>query len=171
MKIIKLKEMVNLPNILTIANASSGLISIYFAINSMLAYAAICILIAACFDYLDGTAARMLKISNPSGKELDSLADLISFGIAPAMIGYMMNSSLAACVIYMLYVLSGLIRLARFNVMGIKDYFIGTPIPLGAVVIALLTLIPQFPVYLMLYIFMIFSITMLLPIKIKKMRL
>jgi len=74
------------PNLLTLLNLASGTIAVVFAIDGDLGKAAIFIFIAAVFDFLDGFAARLLKAYSDIGRELDSLADVVSFGVAPGMI-------------------------------------------------------------------------------------
>ena len=75
-----------IPNMLTLLNLASGTLAAIFAIDGDLGKAAILIFIAAAFDFLDGFAARLFKAYSDIGKELDSLADVISFGVAPGMI-------------------------------------------------------------------------------------
>jgi len=79
----------NIPNLLTCCNAFIGAISAVFALKGFLETAALLILCAALFDFLDGFAARLLKVKSKIGKDLDSLADVISFGLAPAAILFM----------------------------------------------------------------------------------
>ncbi len=75
-----------MPNLLTLMNLSSGVLSILFAVDGDLGFAAIFILIAAVFDFFDGFAARLLNAYTDIGRELDSLADVVSFGVAPGLI-------------------------------------------------------------------------------------
>jgi len=76
----------HIPNFITSLNLFSGCVAVFLAFNGNYQGAFIAILIAAVFDFLDGFAARMLKAYSPMGKELDSLADVISFGMAPGAI-------------------------------------------------------------------------------------
>ncbi len=76
----------HIPNLLTCCNVITGAFSIYFAIKGWIEIAAFLILLAALFDFLDGFAARLLKVASPIGVDLDSLADVVSFGLTPAMI-------------------------------------------------------------------------------------
>jgi len=78
--------MFNLPNILTACNLLCGLIAIIFAFTGRLDLASLCLLMAMAFDFLDGLAARQLDLSSAIGKDLDSLADMISFGVAPGIL-------------------------------------------------------------------------------------
>jgi CDP-diacylglycerol---serine O-phosphatidyltransferase len=75
-----------IPNLITLMNLAAGSLAVVYAVDGNPGWAAICIFIAAVFDFLDGFAARMLKAYSNIGKELDSLADVVSFGLAPGMI-------------------------------------------------------------------------------------
>ena len=76
----------NIPNSLTLANLSCGLIAIIFTFQSDFSSATICIMIGLLFDFLDGLIARALNIKSEIGKQLDSMSDLVTFGLAPAFI-------------------------------------------------------------------------------------
>ena len=76
----------HIPNILTLCNLCSGCLAVLSAFYDDYSYALIFVLVSAVFDFMDGFAARLLKVYSPLGKELDSLADVISFGFAPAMV-------------------------------------------------------------------------------------
>jgi len=78
--------MFNLPNLLTAGNLISGIIAILLALSGRLDLAPFAILLGLFFDFLDGFAARLLKVSSPLGKQLDSLADMVTFGVAPGVI-------------------------------------------------------------------------------------
>src|SRR5690554_4914868 len=78
----------HIPNTITCLNLVSGSAAVYFALRGQLTEAGLLICIAAVFDFLDGVAARLLKAYSEIGKELDSLADMISFGLAPAAVFY-----------------------------------------------------------------------------------
>jgi CDP-diacylglycerol--serine O-phosphatidyltransferase len=126
----------HIPNLITLANLSSGIVGILFAFEGNLVYAAIAIWIAALFDFFDGFFARMLKVTSAIGKELDSLADLISFGVLPGTILYHMLdgkvSSPVTLLPYLIVVFSAL-RLAKFNTdTDQTDTFIGLPTPAAA---------------------------------------
>lgn len=136
-----------IPNIFTAASIFSGIISIISSINSDFVQAAWLIMLALIFDGLDGRIARLTNTCSRFGVEFDSLADMVSFGVAPALLMYLfighefgrLGISVAA-----LFVIFGAIRLARFNVMTTKiepSVFIGVPIPTAAVFISLLVLL------------------------------
>jgi len=81
----------NIPNFITCLNVISGSLAVIFAIKGELTISVILIIAAAIFDFLDGMAARLLKAYSPMGRELDSLADMISFGLAPGMLMMVMQ--------------------------------------------------------------------------------
>lgn len=134
----------------TLANLLSGFISLVFMSKGMYHNAGIFILIGMMFDAMDGRLARMLNVKSEIGKELDSLADIVTFGIAPAMLMYyfwfeslgIFGMMLAGC-----FPLFGAYRLARFNVGASKsslDYFTGVPITAAAGIITVLLLVSKF---------------------------
>ena len=130
-----------LPNLFTAGNLFFGFYSILAGFQHRFREAALAILIAAVFDNLDGKVARLARATSAFGVEFDSLADLVSFGAAPALLVY--NSDLFAyhrlgMAAAFLFLACGALRLARFNVMTSKissKYFLGLPIPAGALVL------------------------------------
>ena len=133
-----------LPNTLTLINVCIGLTSIKFALDEKFELAIIAIIFASIFDALDGRVARMLKGTSLVGKELDSLADLISFGVAPAFIMYfwsLNNLGKFGWLLTMIYVVCVALRLARFNVNSNSEpswkdeFFEGIPSPAGGILI------------------------------------
>ena len=136
-----------LPNILTIAGVCLGISSIKFSLDLNFNMAVIFITLAAILDALDGRIARLIKGTSDFGKELDSLTDFVSFGIAPAFIIYfweLNNYGKLGWAITLIYSLCCVIRLARFNVTKIteneswkENYFEGIPSPIGAILILL----------------------------------
>ena len=133
-----------LPNALTLINVCIGLSSIKFALDTKFELSVIAIIFAAIFDALDGRVARLLKGTSLVGKELDSLADLISFGVAPAFIMYfwsLNNLGKFGWLLTMIYVVCVALRLARFNVSSNTEpswkdnYFEGVPSPAGGILI------------------------------------
>ncbi|MBW6485093.1 MAG: CDP-diacylglycerol--serine O-phosphatidyltransferase [Syntrophobacterales bacterium] len=131
-----------LPNLFTTANLFCGFYSVIAAMKGMYEVAAIAILVAVVLDSLDGRIARMTHTTSRFGGEYDSLCDLVSFGVAPALMIY--NWSLFSFgkwgwLVAFLFVVCGALRLARFNVqVGIINsrVFNGLPIPGGAAVLA-----------------------------------
>lgn len=126
----------HIPNTITSLNLLSGCFAVIFALNGDFKTAMICIIIAAVCDFFDGFAARLLKAYSPMGKELDSLADMVSFGVAPAMIMYRFQAE-ANFLIYLpllIAVFSGL-RLAKFNIdTRQSENFIGLATPSCALI-------------------------------------
>lgn len=127
-----------LPNMVTTANLFCGFYSIMLSVQGEFKMAAIAVVIAAVFDQLDGRLARLTHATSKFGAEYDSLCDLLSFGMAPAMLMYQWalqpfgRAGMLAC---FLYVACGALRLARFNVqvnVVEKNYFQGLPIPMAA---------------------------------------
>lgn len=136
MKIIKA-----IPSIITCLNLASGVGAIVFAFNGDIEMAALLIIIASVFDFFDGFAARLLKAVSEFGKQLDSLADLISFGFAPAAILYNLfllknhDHKILAFSVFLIVIFSAL-RLAKFNIDSEqKTEFKGLPTPASALFI------------------------------------
>ncbi|MBN1301042.1 MAG: CDP-diacylglycerol--serine O-phosphatidyltransferase [Melioribacteraceae bacterium] len=135
------------PNLATALNVFSGFISVIYAAEHNFKLAAIFIFVAAFFDLLDGIIARILKTSSKLGVELDSLADVISFGFAPSFLiykVYLINYDLIGLIISSFILLFGAFRLARFNVqlenIKTKLDFSGLPVPVAAVTISSIVL-------------------------------
>ena len=128
-----------IPNSITSMNALAGTIGVVFALQGRPDYAFVCMLAAAVFDFCDGLAARMLNAYSPMGKELDSLADMVSFGVLPAvtLIGTMQlkgADSWTEVIPLFLAVMSAL-RLAKFNVDERQSTdFIGVATPTAAMI-------------------------------------
>ena len=134
-----------LPNILTLGGVCLGISSIKFSIDGNYSLAVIFILLAAILDALDGRIARLIKGTSEFGKELDSLTDFVSFGIAPVFILYfweLNNYGKLGWAITLIYSVCCVLRLARFNLTKIDDqplwksnYFEGVPSPAGGILI------------------------------------
>lgn len=138
-----------LPCLLTCCSLFSGFYSIVSSINGHFFAAAVAILIAAVFDCLDGRVARMTGSTSTFGMELDSLCDLVSFGVAPALLAYLWALTpygrygwLAA----FLYVATTALRLARFNSQASSSGpdFVGLPCPAAAMLIATTVMFSRF---------------------------
>ncbi len=138
----------HIPNILTLLNLLSGSIAIVFAFEELFHLAAIFIGVAALFDFADGFAARMLKSYSELGKELDSMADMVSFGFAPAVIIFrlLQDASSASAIrisdinvlpfIAFAITIFSALRLAKFNIdTRQSEKFIGLPTPANAIFI------------------------------------
>lgn len=132
-----------IPNIITGANLVIGMIALVYAIEGNYISGAVLILFAAVLDRLDGKLARLTGSSSDFGKELDSLADLISFGVAPAVTAYLWRLDtlgITGMLIAVLFVLCGALRLARFNVMKVSGYFLGVPITVAGSMVAIIVI-------------------------------
>jgi len=133
-----------LPNILTLIGVCIGLSSIKFAFDGNFELAIIAVIVAGVIDGLDGRIARLIKGTSKVGKELDSLTDVISFGVAPAFIMYfwiLVEIGRMGWLISLIYVICVALRLARFNVnsegeSSWKDnFFEGIPSPAGGILV------------------------------------
>ena len=152
----KRRKYVNiLPSLLTIGNMYCGLLSIVYTINGDFRLASWMILLALLFDGSDGHVARLTKSTSNFGKELDSLADVVSFGVAPALLVYrcvLFDFRRIGIAIVTVYAITGALRLARYNVQssGTVKSFSGLPIPGAGCLIAAFILLKQqydHPVY------------------------
>tara|TARA_B100000963_G_scaffold66676_1_gene54822 strand:- start:195 stop:1004 length:810 start_codon:yes stop_codon:yes gene_type:complete len=133
-----------LPNMLTLIGVCIGLTSIRFALDERYEFAIIAIIFAALIDGLDGRIARLIKGTSKVGKELDSLTDMISFGVAPAFIMYFWKLNTLGrfgWLLCLIYVICVALRLARFNVNTNQapswrdNFFEGVPSPAGGILV------------------------------------
>jgi CDP-diacylglycerol---serine O-phosphatidyltransferase len=133
-----------LPNILTLIGVCIGLTSIRFALDGRYEFAIIAIIFAALIDGLDGRIARLIKGTSKVGKELDSLTDMISFGVAPAFIMYFWKLNTLerfGWLLCLVYVICVALRLARFNINSNQEpswrnnFFEGVPSPAGGILV------------------------------------
>ena len=148
----------NIPNYITISNLCCGIVSIILTFNNLLDFAALFIFIGVFLDFFDGFFARLLKVENEFGIQLDSMADLITSGLAPSFILFKLininekNQTIgeftwelpffSISLIAFLIVIFAAVRLANFNIdKNQKDSFIGLPTPMTAIFIASLPLI------------------------------
>ncbi|AFQ44562.1 CDP-diacylglycerol--serine O-phosphatidyltransferase [Desulfosporosinus meridiei] len=134
-----------IPSIFTLANLLFGFLALILVIEQQYTLAAAMIVLSVLMDSLDGKVARRLSVSSDFGKELDSLSDLVSFGVAPAILTY--QAILYPQPDYVRYIglgiaavfaLCGAVRLARFNMLNITTYFVGVPITFAGGFMALL---------------------------------
>ena len=133
-----------LPNMLTLIGVCIGLTSIRFALDGRFEFAIVAIILAAVIDGLDGRIARLIKGTSKVGKELDSLTDMISFGVAPAFIMYFWKLNILGrfgWLVCLIYVICVALRLARFNVNSDQEpswrdnFFEGVPSPAGGILV------------------------------------
>ncbi|NDY58486.1 CDP-diacylglycerol--serine O-phosphatidyltransferase [Desulfovibrio sulfodismutans] len=139
-----------LPNLLTVGSLFCGFMGILWALEGRFDLTALAILVSCLFDGLDGKVARMTRTSSDFGVQLDSLCDLVAFGVTPAIMLYQWELhafgrlGIMAC---FLMVACGALRLARFNVQaasGSKKFFVGLPIPAAGCIIATLYMFTQY---------------------------
>ena len=133
-----------LPNMFTLVGVCIGLTSIKFAFDGSFGFAVLAILVAGIIDGLDGRIARLIKGTSEVGKELDSLTDVISFGVAPAFIMYfwsLNNLGRVGWLVCLIYVICVALRLARFNITSNtnakwkENFFEGVPSPAGGILV------------------------------------
>ncbi|MAW87759.1 MAG: CDP-diacylglycerol--serine O-phosphatidyltransferase [Phyllobacteriaceae bacterium] len=140
------------PNLITTLAICAGLTGVRFAIEGEFQRSVILVLLAAFLDGIDGRVARMLKATSKFGVQMDSLADIVNFGVVPALVIWLYFLNLAPQVGWiaaLVYAIAAALRLARFNVMSENpgraawqgEYFVGVPAPAGALLVLL-------PVYL-----------------------
>ena len=138
------KARIILPNMLTLIGVCIGLSSIKFALDAKFELSIIAIIFAALFDGLDGRTARLIKATSKVGKELDSLTDVISFGVAPAFVMYfwsLNNLGKFGWLLCLIYIVCVTLRLARFNVNSNAEpswrdnFFEGVPSPAGGILV------------------------------------
>ncbi|WP_407461408.1 archaetidylserine synthase [Methanobrevibacter sp.] len=136
-----------IPDIISILNLVFGFLAILMIMDNHLTYAALCILVAVVFDSIDGWVSRKLNRDDPFGfgKNIDSLADIVSFGVAPSLLLYYLGLQISDWAAYLVAIVAvfalvcGILRLARYNVIADKiNYhgFVGFPIPGTAIILA-----------------------------------
>lgn len=163
-------------NVVTILNIIFGTLAIVYILAGEYRTAALLILVAVVMDGADGRIARKLDSTSEMGKELDSLCDLVSFGVAPAILLYaqVLQSSFhtLSIMVSLLFVVCGALRLARFNILNISEYFLGIPITIAGLLLAVLSLIVGYtavnPAFILLFVFVL-SLLMVSNIKIPKL--
>lgn len=143
---MKFNPLLILPNLFTAGSIFLGVISIVYASRGNFEYACWFILISMVLDGLDGRVARLTNTASKFGVEFDSLADVVAFGVAPALLLYFyvgVDYGRLGMSVSALFVILGAVRLARFNITSSQEpnFFIGLPIPSAAVVIMMWVLI------------------------------
>ena len=146
-----MKLTAQVPNLLTLCNLLSGILGIIWVLEGQVVYGAYFVLISASFDFFDGFAARLLKVQSSLGKELDSLADVVSFGVLPGILLYALTKAhteyLWLPYFTLVVPLLSAYRLAKFNLDTRQtDRFIGLPTPANALFLSTLPyLVLQWP--------------------------
>ncbi len=128
-----------IPNLITLCNLLCGVFSCIYAFEDTLHIAALFICLGIFFDFFDGMAARLLGVASPMGKELDSLADVVTSGVAPGMIFYVILAQLSDIIwlkfLALLIPLFAAYRLAKFNLDTRQSHsFLGLPVPANALI-------------------------------------
>ncbi len=167
----KMMRLIKFADVFTLTNVIFGIISILFSVKGWYASASAMLILAVASDYLDGKIAKEMGQQNEFGKELDSLADTVSFGVAPAIFGFTLIQTPLAVISFTIFLFCGILRLARYNIMDFKGGYQGLPITLNGLIIPLIYFsrnllhieIKFFP-----YIYLVLGILMVSSIKIKK---
>ncbi|MCY6482838.1 CDP-diacylglycerol--serine O-phosphatidyltransferase [Clostridium aestuarii] len=140
---VKIKNAI--PNVFTLSNLAFGIISLLMTFEGNYSLACYFIIAAAIMDRYDGRMARYLNVSSELGKELDSLADLISFGVAPSMLVFNINNfgqlGIRGYLLLLIFPLAGAYRLARYNVSAFDGVFRGIPITAAGILLSLYSLV------------------------------
>ncbi len=129
--------MLSKADMLSILSLSLGVIAIFFSFESLPHYSAVAMLVAAFLDYADGKVARRFG-SSSLGTSLDTIADIVSFGVAPAAFLYSLYPGVYAGAAYLTLVIAGALRLSRFSVLPQRKYFSGVPITMNGIVFPLI---------------------------------
>jgi CDP-diacylglycerol---serine O-phosphatidyltransferase len=154
------------PNLFTIGNLLCGVLSITCNMSGFVEASAIFIFLSAFLDLFDGRVARKLKVNSEFGVVLDSLADIVSFGVAPALLFHSLAApSILTSLAFILFPMMGAIRLAKFSVKPTVGYFKGLPIPAAGLPLAGM----GFFLYSNAWITLILALLMVSPIKFKKL--
>ncbi len=171
-------KLISIADLASIGNAICGILAIFAILRSDVTLTAYLLLLALAFDSVDGFLARRFN-SNPTnslfGMNIDSLADIISFGVAPAIIIYMFSNDYWIIIVSIIIMVCGLLRLTRFNMISQQqirpsENFLGLPIPITAVTMASLLLASVYNVYLVSILFIIISVLMITEIPYPKLR-
>lgn len=162
----------HIPSLFTLGNLLFGLLALVLALDQEYIQGGIMVLLAGVMDYLDGKVARKLNVSSDFGKELDSLSDLVSFGVAPAILAYTIQLSdwgYWGLVISFVFVICGALRLARFNVTKFSGGFMGVPITVAGTIVALLIIYSgKLPIVVLPTAMLLLSLLMISKVKIPK---
>ena len=179
----RMLKLMKFADMFTLLNAALGLVSIIFSIGNYFDYAAYALLVALVSDYLDGKIAASMHQQTAFGKELDSLADTVSFGVAPAIFGFSLMQFFMpharqfqltfGIIAFTIFLFCGVLRLARYNIMDMKGFYRGMPITLNGILIPLVYFIgskfyPVDYVRFFPYIYLLLGILMVSSLRIKK---
>lgn len=160
-------NLIKFSDIFTLGNVLFGLAAIFFAINKNYLAMSASLFLAVIADYLDGKLARKLGQETIFGKELDSLADTISFGVAPAIFGFSLIQTNLAMFSFAIFMFCGILRLAKYNIMNLKGGYEGMPITLNGIIIPILFFL-KIPADFYPYIYILLGILMVSNVRFKK---
>lgn len=168
----------SIPNIFTFINLSCGVLGLLSIFHENYITSCVLIILAAIVDRYDGRVARFLNVTSDLGKELDSLADLVSFGVAPALLIYTFfdlgsvgPKGVIGIILLILFPICGAFRLARYNVADFDGVFTGVPITVTGCFLAVFALISAYSVkitYLAIIFMLLGSYLMVSTFKLKK---
>lgn len=170
----------SIPNLFTFANLAFGIMSILATYNENYVLSAILILLAGLVDRYDGRVARALNVSSEIGKELDSLADLVSFGVAPSILTFILYKFAELSVPYqiigyslvIIFPICGAYRLARYNISTFDGVFTGIPITIAGTLMAVFSIITVYainiPIIVPIILMVAFSYLMVSTLQLKK---
>ncbi len=173
---MKMKDIVKVADFFTIGNLLFGMLCIFYAINHKFIHAAMFLFIAMIFDFLDGKIARISKKVTEQGrhfgKELDSLSDVVSFGVAPAVFGYTLGlQSWWEIIILLFFTSAGMLRLSRFNITASYGYSEGIPITISGLLFPILFFIhlkTAYPIEYSLFAYLFLGFAMMSSRKVRK---
>ncbi|MGZ5008785.1 MAG: CDP-diacylglycerol--serine O-phosphatidyltransferase [Methylobacter sp.] len=138
---MKILSLLKVADIFTVANLCCGVLSILFAFDGSFYISALLLFVAAIFDVLDGKIAGLMRQKNLFGKQIDSMSDLVSFGVAPALLFYSLSSpGVLGITVALFFIACGMLRLARYNISDAPG-FEGVPISVNGVLFPLLFLL------------------------------
>lgn len=159
-------------NMITIGNLAFGGAAIMATINEYYSFSVLFIFIAGLLDRFDGMVARKFNLESELGKQLDSMSDIISFGIAPALLMYslvLQEFSIAGMIITVIYIACGAFRLARFNISESNGFFTGLPITVAGVILTLSYFAINFvPPVTYMFLFIVMALLMISTFTLKK---
>lgn len=159
-------------NMITIGNLAFGGAAIMATVNEYYSFSVLFIFIAGLLDRFDGMVARKFNLESELGKQLDSMSDIISFGIAPALLMYslvLQEFSIAGMIITVIYIACGAFRLARFNISESNGFFTGLPITVAGVILTLSYFAINFvPPVTYMFLFIVMALLMISTFTLKK---
>jgi CDP-diacylglycerol--serine O-phosphatidyltransferase len=155
-------------DLFSLLNAAFGLLCTFLSIRGHFSLAVLCLPLSVVCDYLDGKIGRWLGTPHAFGKELDSLSDVVGFGMAPAVFAYAYAAQeVWLTLVLVIFVLCGILRLARFNVVNLQSEYIGMPITMNGLMVPLIYW-ARLPTRYYALVFLLSAGLMIRPLRIKK---